>query len=220
MTGAWLNADSIEDGRRIPWMEDLDTIGARMLIGSLSRHHDHRVTNSIETGWPQAVPEAAIAHDTRRSGRQRCSRLGIDDSDDDGRHDVGGAIGPASQEVAAGEEGEAYSRCAAVPRQAEGQIAHGGRPEKEERKLAELRAKAPLNTVSAPLTPLSQLYSFPVQHTGAPMAIKTSCSHARENLATLWDEVEDSREAAVIQRRGRTKSPDVAALRRELGVAS
>ncbi len=34
------------------------------------------------------------------------------------------------------------------------------------------------------------------------MAIKTSYSHARENLATLWDEVEDSREAAVIQRRG------------------
>ena len=52
------------------------------------------------------------------------------------------------------------------------------------------------------------------------MAIKTSCSHARENLATLWDEVEDSREAAVIQRRGRTKSPDVAARRWELGVAS
>lgn len=93
------------------------------------------------------------------------------------------------------------------------------------------------------------------------MAVKTSYSHARENLATLWDEVEDSREAAVIQRRGhedmalipadelaslretayllrspanasrllaaltrarrgRTKSTDVAALRRELGVAS
>ena len=34
------------------------------------------------------------------------------------------------------------------------------------------------------------------------MSIKTSYSHARENLATLWDEVEDSREAAVIQRRG------------------
>jgi len=34
------------------------------------------------------------------------------------------------------------------------------------------------------------------------MAIKTSYSHARENLASLWDEVEDSREAAVIQRRG------------------
>ena len=34
------------------------------------------------------------------------------------------------------------------------------------------------------------------------MAVKTSYSHARENLATLWDEVEDSREAAVIQRRG------------------
>lgn len=34
------------------------------------------------------------------------------------------------------------------------------------------------------------------------MTVKTSYSHARENLATLWDEVEDSREAAVIQRRG------------------
>lgn len=34
------------------------------------------------------------------------------------------------------------------------------------------------------------------------MTTKTSYSHARENLATLWDEVEDSREAAVIQRRG------------------
>jgi antitoxin YefM len=34
------------------------------------------------------------------------------------------------------------------------------------------------------------------------MAVKTSYSHAREHLATLWDEVEDSREAAVIQRRG------------------
>jgi antitoxin YefM len=34
------------------------------------------------------------------------------------------------------------------------------------------------------------------------MAVKTTYSHARENFATLWDEVEDSREAAVIQRRG------------------
>lgn len=34
------------------------------------------------------------------------------------------------------------------------------------------------------------------------MAVKTSYSHARENLASLWDQVEDSREAAVIQRRG------------------
>jgi antitoxin YefM len=34
------------------------------------------------------------------------------------------------------------------------------------------------------------------------MTAKTSYSHARENLATLWDEIEDSREAAVIQRRG------------------
>jgi antitoxin YefM len=34
------------------------------------------------------------------------------------------------------------------------------------------------------------------------MATKVSYSHARENLASLWDEVEDSREAAVIQRRG------------------
>ena len=34
------------------------------------------------------------------------------------------------------------------------------------------------------------------------MATKISYSHAREHLASLWDEVEDSREAAVIQRRG------------------
>ena len=34
------------------------------------------------------------------------------------------------------------------------------------------------------------------------MPVKTSYSHARENLASLWDQVEDSREAAVIQRRG------------------
>lgn len=34
------------------------------------------------------------------------------------------------------------------------------------------------------------------------MAVKVSYSHARDNLAELWDEVEDSREAAVIQRRG------------------
>lgn len=34
------------------------------------------------------------------------------------------------------------------------------------------------------------------------MTVKMSYSHARENLATLWDQVEDSREAAVIQRRG------------------
>ena len=34
------------------------------------------------------------------------------------------------------------------------------------------------------------------------MATKNSYSHARENLASLWDEVENSREAAIIQRRG------------------
>ena len=34
------------------------------------------------------------------------------------------------------------------------------------------------------------------------MPVKTSYSHARQQLATLWDQVEDSREAAVIQRRG------------------
>ena len=34
------------------------------------------------------------------------------------------------------------------------------------------------------------------------MATKRSYSHARQNLAKLWDEVEGSREAAVIQRRG------------------
>jgi antitoxin YefM len=32
--------------------------------------------------------------------------------------------------------------------------------------------------------------------------VKVSYSHARDNLADLWDEVEDSREAAVIERRG------------------
>ncbi len=34
------------------------------------------------------------------------------------------------------------------------------------------------------------------------MASKTSYSHARQNLAKLWDVVEDSREPAVIHRRG------------------
>jgi antitoxin YefM len=34
------------------------------------------------------------------------------------------------------------------------------------------------------------------------MSPKVSYSHARDNLATLWDEVESRREAAVIQRRG------------------
>lgn len=34
------------------------------------------------------------------------------------------------------------------------------------------------------------------------MPTKRSYSHARQNLAKLWDEVEDSREAAVIERRG------------------
>lgn len=34
------------------------------------------------------------------------------------------------------------------------------------------------------------------------MAVKTTYSSTRENLATLWDEVEDSREAVIIQRRG------------------
>lgn len=34
------------------------------------------------------------------------------------------------------------------------------------------------------------------------MAIKVSYSHARDHLAEIWDEVEDKREAAVIQRRG------------------
>lgn len=47
------------------------------------------------------------------------------------------------------------------------------------------------------------MYGFPVQlHSEPPMAIKTSYSHARDHLARLWDEVEDSREAAVISRRG------------------
>ena len=34
------------------------------------------------------------------------------------------------------------------------------------------------------------------------MAIKVSYSHVRENLAQIWNDVEDTREAAVIQRRG------------------
>jgi antitoxin YefM len=34
------------------------------------------------------------------------------------------------------------------------------------------------------------------------MPVKVSYSHARDNLAALWDEVEDSRDAAVIERRG------------------
>jgi antitoxin YefM len=34
------------------------------------------------------------------------------------------------------------------------------------------------------------------------MAVKTSYSNARQQFATLWDQVEDSREPAVIQRRG------------------
>lgn len=34
------------------------------------------------------------------------------------------------------------------------------------------------------------------------MALKTSYSDARQRFATLWDQVEDSREPAVIQRRG------------------
>lgn len=34
------------------------------------------------------------------------------------------------------------------------------------------------------------------------MSVKVSYSHAREKLADIWNEVEDSREAAVIQRRG------------------
>lgn len=34
------------------------------------------------------------------------------------------------------------------------------------------------------------------------MAVKVSYSHAREHLAKIWNEVEDTRDAAVIQRRG------------------
>ena len=34
------------------------------------------------------------------------------------------------------------------------------------------------------------------------MVLKVSYSHARDNLADLWNEVEGSRETAVIQRRG------------------
>ena len=34
------------------------------------------------------------------------------------------------------------------------------------------------------------------------MSLKVSYSHARDNLAAVWDEVEDTREVAVIHRRG------------------
>ncbi len=34
------------------------------------------------------------------------------------------------------------------------------------------------------------------------MTVRVSYSHARQNLAKIWDEVEDTREVAVIQRRG------------------
>jgi antitoxin YefM len=34
------------------------------------------------------------------------------------------------------------------------------------------------------------------------MPLKITYSHARNNLADVWNEVEDTREAAVIQRRG------------------
>lgn len=34
------------------------------------------------------------------------------------------------------------------------------------------------------------------------MAVSVSYSHARENLADIWNEVEDTRDAAVIHRRG------------------
>ena len=34
------------------------------------------------------------------------------------------------------------------------------------------------------------------------MPVKTTYTRARQNLASLWDEVESSREPAVIQRRG------------------
>ncbi len=34
------------------------------------------------------------------------------------------------------------------------------------------------------------------------MAIKVSYSHAREHLAEIWNQVEDTRDVAVLQRRG------------------
>jgi antitoxin YefM len=34
------------------------------------------------------------------------------------------------------------------------------------------------------------------------MATKASYSHARQNLAEIWNEVEDSREPAILERRG------------------
>ena len=38
------------------------------------------------------------------------------------------------------------------------------------------------------------------------MPVNVSYRHARGNLADLWDEVEDSRAAAVIERRGRASA--------------
>lgn len=34
------------------------------------------------------------------------------------------------------------------------------------------------------------------------MAVRVSYSHAREHLAEIWNEIEDTRDVAVIQRRG------------------
>ena len=62
-----------------------------------------------------------------------------------------------------------------------------------------------MNRLAVALTDRYRIDRFPVQLNGfhvAAKTTKTSYSHARENLATLWDEVENSREAAVIQRRG------------------
>lgn len=54
-----------------------------------------------------------------------------------------------------------------------------------------------------PLTANAILYRFPVQHIeDERMAVFASYSHAREHLAEIWNEVEDTRDAAVIQRRG------------------
>ena len=46
------------------------------------------------------------------------------------------------------------------------------------------------------------LYKKPVEVGQAKMTTKATYSHARANLAAIWDEVEDSREPAILERRG------------------
>jgi antitoxin YefM len=46
------------------------------------------------------------------------------------------------------------------------------------------------------------LYRFPVQNIEGGRVPTASYSHARDNLAELWDQVEDTREEVILQRRG------------------